>query len=201
MRGVAFVFRVRVCVLFFFLTLRFAAIEGARQADAGGEGCGAPPDVLRLACDALAQVLISMQAEEVEGAVADAQASSRASTEPVSGSLARRRGALALTAAASAAAGQSHRSSKRLLAMVKQSSRSEGLSAIDEGAGSEADGEADVEDGSVAIGRREIECYGRCMRALWGCACCYADRDRPCLRFAPAHVLAHVPMPFPAFAD
>ena len=87
------------------LSVLSAAIEGARQADAGGEGCGAPPDVLRLACDALAQVLISMQAEEVEGAVADAQASSRASTEPVSGSLARRRGALALTAAASAAAG------------------------------------------------------------------------------------------------
>lgn len=33
-----------------------AATEGAMQADADGEGCGAPPDVLRLACDGLAQV-------------------------------------------------------------------------------------------------------------------------------------------------
>ena len=43
-----------------------AAMEGAIQADADGKGSGASPDILRLACDALAQSLIAMQAEEVE---------------------------------------------------------------------------------------------------------------------------------------
>ena len=41
------------------------AIEGAQQADAEGEGVGAAPDVLRLACDALAQVLAAVQSEEM----------------------------------------------------------------------------------------------------------------------------------------
>ena len=46
------------------------AVEAARHADNGGEGCGASPDVLRLTCDAFTQTLIAMQAEEAEAAAA-----------------------------------------------------------------------------------------------------------------------------------
>ena len=170
------------------------AVEGAMQADGGGEGAGASPDLLRLGCDALAQTLIAMQAEETLAAPAAGLASQTmmsynqqhvqpkvihhapaAADEQHHGKKAKkatptraRRAALALATSL-----PNSRSSKKLVDSVRKSIR-ESLTGMQQGGGGglgdldeDAELSEDEEDGHVCVGKIELATYARCATGLW----------------------------------
>ena len=141
------------------------AIEGAVAADANGRGAGAPPDILRLASDALAQVLLAVKAEDSSAheAAHDLGGAGGAGAQSSGGARRKRHGTKADLALQSAAAASPSHMRGRL------STWEDGEGGARYGAlgdGSVAD-EAD-EDSTVAVGRAEMSCYSACLSAVSG---------------------------------
>lgn len=151
------------------------------QADADGEGCAASPDILRLACDALAQTLIAMQAEEslvpaalsvgsavvprslqsLQDRTRDSQYSLQESS--TASSSRGRRAALALesarTSAANVGGGAASRASSRtksVIANIRNSMMLSSPSICDDG-----DSDDDEDSAAVCVGQLELSTYAR----------------------------------------
>jgi hypothetical protein len=141
------------------------AVEGAVAADANGRGAGAPPDILRLASDALAQVLLAVKAEDSSAheAAHDLGGAGGAGAQSSGGARRKRFGTKADLALQSAAAA----SPSQLRGRLSTWEEGEGgarYGALGDGAGAD---EAD-EDSTVAVGRAELSCYSACLSALSG---------------------------------
>jgi hypothetical protein len=172
------------------------ALEGAVHADGGGEGRGASPDMLRLGCDALAQSLMAVQAEEAMVAAATIEslretmptrprasaAEERAGlsgsplaigngSERASSRVSRRsrRAAVALGSASKSIRASSRAGARTAMRLSMRLGSS--LSSITEGDGG-ASGESDddeEEGGAVSIDRLELRTYTRCLATLTKC--------------------------------
>lgn len=173
-------------------------MEGARQADADGEGVGAAPDVLRLACDALAQVLIAMQTEDMDLAAAAVHSHGVANgagdgpPAPTEAGGARwvrggrlggsggagadrrrrkrtRRAAVALASAAThAASAVASQTQRQSQHLMTLVRTSSSLSFGDAGDDDVSEMDSDELDEGIAINAMELAAYARCMPLLWG---------------------------------